>query len=42
MKWVKKEALDSTGRTSLIAEINILKDLDYPNIVKIFDFFEDS
>lgn len=42
VKWVKRELLSSQARASLEAEINILKDLDYPNIVRVFEYFEDA
>ena len=34
--------MDSTHNFMLINEINSLKKLDHPNILKIYEFFEDE
>jgi calcium-dependent protein kinase len=41
MKIIDKQsaALDQDSETSLINEINILKTLDHPNILKVFEYF---
>lgn len=41
MKIIDKQsaALDHDSETSLINEINILKTLDHPNILKVFEYF---
>lgn len=41
VKWIKKEFLDSDAQARLINEINILKTLDHPNVVKIYEYFDD-
>ena len=30
-----------TGEEEFMAEINILKNMDHPNIVKLYEFYED-
>ena len=39
---VKKETMDEKEQARLVWEIDILKNLDHPNIVKVFEFFDDS
>ena len=34
--------MDEEEKNMLYNEINNLKDIDHPNIVKMFEFFEDS
>jgi calcium-dependent protein kinase len=34
--------MDESEKASMINEINILRGLDHPNIVKIFEYFEDE
>jgi len=42
VKVLKKENMDETEKAAMINEINILRGLDHPNIVKIFEYFEDE
>lgn len=42
VKVLKKENMDEAEKASMINEINILRNLDHPNIVKIFEYFEDE
>jgi calcium-dependent protein kinase len=42
VKVLKKSNMDEDERRMLFNEINILKELDHPNIVKMFEFFEDE
>ena len=34
--------MDESEKASMLNEINILRNLDHPNIVKIFEYFEDD
>jgi len=34
--------MDKHERKAMMNEINTLKELDHPNIVKIFEYFEDQ
>ncbi|EKX74349.1 protein kinase domain containing protein [Theileria equi strain WA] len=43
IKVISKNSLKKKGdHESLLREVNVLKDLDHPNIMKIFEFFEDE
>lgn len=42
VKWIKKEYLDDKAKEAIIGEINILKTLDHPSIVKVYEYFEDQ
>jgi calcium-dependent protein kinase len=42
VKVLRKSHMDEDERRMLFNEINILKELDHPNIVKMFEFFEDD
>ena len=42
VKVLKKETMDEEETKSMLNEIQILKNLDHPNIVKIYEYFEDS
>ena len=42
IKVVKKENLSTDLRQKLLQEVEILKSLDHPNILKIFEVFEDD
>lgn len=42
MKIIKKEKMPEEIKEEFINEIEILKQLDHPNILKIFEFYEDS
>ena len=37
-----KEHFGNSDRNSLVDEVRILRDLDHPNILKIFDLYEDD
>lgn len=39
---LKKSHMDEDERRMLFNEINILKELDHPNIVRMYEFFEDA
>ena len=39
MKIIDKNKMSSGGKKSLINEINILKSLDHPNIMKVYEYF---
>jgi serine/threonine protein kinase len=42
MKSIKKQNLPKEEQSSLINEVNLLKSTDHPNIIKIFDLYEDK
>lgn len=42
VKVLKKEAMDEKEQATMLSEINILRSLDHPNILKIFEYFEDE
>lgn len=42
MKIVKKGNFSEVEATALISEIDLLKKLDHPNILKIFEFYQDE
>jgi len=42
MKTILKQSLHQEDQEKLFAEMNILKDLDHPNIVKLYELFEDE
>jgi serine/threonine protein kinase len=39
MKIIDKNKMSSGGKKSLINEINIVKSLDHPNIMKVYEYF---
>ena len=41
MKIIKKEECSKEFISSLLNEIDILRTLDHPNIVKLFEFYQD-
>jgi calcium-dependent protein kinase len=41
VKIIKKDLLSRLDRKQLLNEMTILKHLDHPNIVKIYEYFED-
>ena len=41
MKILKKAHMDPYETRMFFNEISILKDLDHPNIIKMYEFFED-
>jgi calcium-dependent protein kinase len=42
VKVLRKSHMDDDEKRMLFNEINILKDIDHPNIVKMYEFFEDE
>lgn len=42
MKSMKKSSLLKEEERKMFAEMNILKDLDHPNIVKLYELFQDD
>ncbi|KAJ0391489.1 hypothetical protein P43SY_010270 [Pythium insidiosum] len=42
VKCINKAALNPKDRANLVQEINILKELDHPHIIKLFDVYEDD
>ncbi|KAM3138561.1 hypothetical protein pb186bvf_009313 [Paramecium bursaria] len=42
MKQIKKDKIIKEDEESMFAEVNILKELDHPNIVKLHELFQDS
>jgi calcium-dependent protein kinase len=42
VKVLKKENMDKNEQQTMLNEINTLRSLDHPNIVKIFEYFEDE
>jgi len=42
IKIIKKAMLDPAEREKLINEVTVLKELDHPNILKLYEFFQDS
>ena len=42
VKVLKKENMDKHEQQTMLNEINTLRSLDHPNIVKIFEYFEDE
>ena len=42
VKVLRKSHLDEDEKKMLFNEINNLKDLDHPNILKMYEFFEDE
>ena len=42
MKSMKKTSLLKEEETKMFAEMNILKNLDQPNIVRLFELFQDD
>ena len=42
MKSIQKGKLTFEDEKKLVAELNILKNLDHPNIIKILEVYEDK
>lgn len=42
MKSIKKTSILKEEQEKLFSEMNILKNLDHPNIVKLFELFQDN
>ena len=42
MKSIQKAAILKEDHENLFSELNILKDLDHPHIVKLFELFQDN
>ena len=42
VKWVNKDLLNKDSHAQIINEINILRSLDHPNIVRIYEYFDDA
>ena len=42
VKIITKESLSEIGKIQFIKEVEILKKLDHPNIIRILEFFEDE
>ena len=42
MKQIRKDKIIKEDEQQMFAEVNILKTLDHPNIVKLFEMFQDS
>ncbi len=42
MKVIPKENCSELASASVIAEISVLKKLDHPNILKLFEFYQDA
>ena len=42
MKIIKKDKYNSGNELEIINEINILKTMDHPNIVKLFEFYSNE
>lgn len=42
IKFIQKEDLSESEKNRLVTEVEILKTIDHPNIIKIFEFYEDE
>ncbi len=42
MKSIKKKSIIKEDEDRMFAEMNILKDLDHPNILKLFELYQDD
>ena len=42
VKVLRKDAMDEDETAAMLNEINILRGLDHPNVVKIYEYFEDA
>ena len=41
VKIINKKYLEEDEKAKLLSEINILKQMDHPNILKLYEFFQD-
>ena len=41
MKIINKKYLEEEEKQKLLTEISILKQMDHPNILKLYEFFQD-
>jgi calcium-dependent protein kinase len=42
VKIINKKYLEEEERQKLLGEVTILKGLDHPNILKLYEFFQDA
>lgn len=42
MKHIKKDKIIKEDEDNMFAEVNILKELDHPNIVKLHELYQDT
>ena len=42
MKILKKSSIKKNDEIKMLEEMNILKKLDHPNIIKLYEFFKDE
>ncbi len=42
MKIINKKSLEEEEKSKLLNEISILKQLNHPNILKLYEFFQDE
>ena len=42
MKAIKKKSVLKEEKEKLFSEVSILKDLDHPNIVKLYELYQDE
>ena len=42
VKVISKQSMSEHEQQTLYNEINILKNLDHPNVVKVYEYFEDE
>ena len=40
MKVIPKEICNTSNSASVVSEINMLKSLDHPNIIKMYEFYQ--
>jgi len=40
VKWVKKEYLSDLETQRIVNEMNLLRSLDHPNIVRVYEYFD--
>lgn len=42
MKKIKKKAIMKEEEDAMISEVKVMKELDHPNIVKVFELYQDN